>query len=553
MPIVPVAPRTQRAVQLIGPDQLQWNPHKPVFSPGPRQFLCRVDVVGLCFSDLKLLKQFSAHVRKSPVTGGIDPAILHEFPGYVPGDAPTVPGHEPVVEIVSVGAAVKRFKPGERYFIQADWRWISTALSNAAFGYNFEGALQEYVLLDERVVISPEGESMLLPAPVGDRSAAAYGLVEPWACVEQSYQVRERTTLKPGGQLLVVADVPVNGPALDRLLRGSARPERITWMGLPQGRPDHARTFDRMEDLPERAFDDVIYFGHNPETVERLFKRIARQGLFLLCLSGGVLGRLVETGLGAVHYLGLRLAGTPGSDPAEALAVIPGTGEIRPRDVIQIVGAGGPMGVMHVMRNLCQGIPDVTVIAADLSEERLAALNRIAVPCAAGRGVSYRALNTKIEPAVERVDYCVILAPIPRLVAEAVLRAAPRGIVNIFAGIPADQGGAIDLDRYVRNGLYFIGTSGSLLDDMKIVLAKVQDGSLDTNVSVAAVSGLEGAMDGIRAVERQAIAGKIMVYPKCRGLGLTLLADLPANIKDRMVQGIWTQAAEAALLEQYAN
>jgi len=193
------------------------------------------------------------------------------------------------------------------------------------------------------------------------------------------------------------------------------------------------------------------------------------------------------------------------------------------------------------------------VIAADLSEERLAALNRIAVPCAAGRGVSYRALNSKTEPAVERVDYCVILAPIPRLVAEAVLRAAPRGIVNIFAGIPADQGGAIDLDRYVRNGLYFIGTSGSLLDDMKIVLAKVQDGSLDTNVSVAAVSGLEGAMDGIRAVERQAIAGKIMVYPKCRGLGLTLLADLPANIKDRMVQGIWTQAAEAALLEQYAN
>ena len=45
-------PQTQRAVQLVGPDQLQINDAKPVHEPGPHQVLGRVEVVGLCFSDL---------------------------------------------------------------------------------------------------------------------------------------------------------------------------------------------------------------------------------------------------------------------------------------------------------------------------------------------------------------------------------------------------------------------------------------------------------------------------------------------------------------------
>ena len=98
-------PEHQQAVQLTAPDQLVLNTQKPVLKPGPRQILCRVDVVGLCFSDLKLLKQFAGHVRKSEVVSGIDPAVLAEIPTYVPGDKPTVPGHEPVVTVVAAGAS----------------------------------------------------------------------------------------------------------------------------------------------------------------------------------------------------------------------------------------------------------------------------------------------------------------------------------------------------------------------------------------------------------------------------------------------------------------
>ena len=65
-------PKQQRAVQLVGPDQLRINETKAVFEPGPDQVLGRVEVVGLCFSDLKLLKQFSGHARKSSITAGID-------------------------------------------------------------------------------------------------------------------------------------------------------------------------------------------------------------------------------------------------------------------------------------------------------------------------------------------------------------------------------------------------------------------------------------------------------------------------------------------------
>ena len=89
----PPLPATQFAVQLVGPDRLVLNRAKPVLHPGPHQVLAQIEAVGLCFSDLKLLKRFADHPRKGPVVSGLDPKILAEIPSYVPGDLPTVPGH----------------------------------------------------------------------------------------------------------------------------------------------------------------------------------------------------------------------------------------------------------------------------------------------------------------------------------------------------------------------------------------------------------------------------------------------------------------------------
>ncbi|MGA2497632.1 MAG: alcohol dehydrogenase catalytic domain-containing protein, partial [Tepidisphaeraceae bacterium] len=156
-------PETQYAVQLVGPSQLKLNPAKEVFKPGPHQVLAKVECVGLCFSDLKLLKQFDQHPRKSIVLKGLDADALAEMPNYVPGSKPTVPGHEVTCRIVAVGKKVKQHKVGERCLVQTDYRDLPTAGSASAFGYNFEGALQEYVLMDERVVIDKSGERFLIP------------------------------------------------------------------------------------------------------------------------------------------------------------------------------------------------------------------------------------------------------------------------------------------------------------------------------------------------------------------------------------------------------
>ncbi|MBM3858875.1 MAG: alcohol dehydrogenase [Verrucomicrobia bacterium] len=493
-------PKTQRAVQLIGPDQLALNESKPVPAPGPYQVLCEVEVVGLCFSDLKLLKQFTGHLRKNEISAGLDKNVLAEIPSYCPGTKPTVPGHETVVRVVAAGDKVKQAKIGGRYLVQTDYRWLPTPGSCAAFGYNFEGALQEYVLMDERAITSPEGESMLLPVPE-DISASAIALVEPWACVENSYAQVQRRELKPGGKRLVVR------------------------------KPD---------DITAGQFDDVIYYGSDPGVVEKLFASVAVNGLLVLCQCGGTFGRPVTTQVGRVHYGNIRIVGTTGNDVDAALAAIPATSEVRPGDTVNIVGAAGPMGMMHVIRVLSLGLPGVTVFAGDLNDERLAVLKRICEPVAKQNGVTLHPYNPQKGPLAEPCRYIVIMAPVPALVTQAVQNAAPGAIINIFAGIPADKTAAIDLDAYIAKQMYFIGTSGSVLEDMKAVLAKVVSRRLDTNLSVAAISGLDAAVEGIRAVEKNLLPGKILVYPSCKGLGLTSLGD-----------AVWDKQAEEALLARF--
>jgi threonine dehydrogenase-like Zn-dependent dehydrogenase len=547
-------PEKQRAVQLVAPDQLRVNDAKPVFQPGPHQVLCQVEVCGLCFSDLKLLKQFSGHARKSEITAGIDIAALAQMPHYVPGEKPVVPGHETVVRIVKVGPGVKRFKVGERYLVQTDYRWLPTKSSNAAFGYNFEGALQEYVLVDERVITAPDGESMFIPAPE-DLSASAIALCEPWACVEDAYVEKQRRTFKRNGKTLIVADdesvwiseftrPPEGGtPSMGQVTY--TKPSAFSGTGFQP-------VSDRQDACA--TFDDVIYFGSDAAVCEKLFANVGTSGLFVIVQGGKKFGRPVVTAVGRVHYGGIRIVGTTGNNVADALAAIPATAEIRPNDKINIVGAAGPMGTMHVIRDLCQGVPGVTVFAGDLSDERLAALRKLSEPLAQKNKLTLKTYNPSKDRLAEKFNYIVLMAPVPALVAQAVKDAAPRAIINIFAGIPADKTAEIDLDAYIEKQCYFIGTSGSTLDDMKAVLKKVAARQLDTNLSVAAIAGLDGAVDGIRAVEQNTMPGKIIVYPFARGLKLTALTEAGKEhpgVAKALNDGQWNKNAEEALKKEF--
>jgi threonine dehydrogenase-like Zn-dependent dehydrogenase len=533
-------PKTQHAVQLIGPGELKLNRSKPVPTPGPHEILVRVEAVGLCFSDLKLLKQFHDHARKSEVIAGIEKTVLAGIQSYLPGSAPVVPGHEVVCRIVAIGDQVKKHKVGERCLVQTDYRQLPTAAgSNAAFGYNFDGGLQEYTLLDERVVIAPDGDRFLIPVSE-ERGASAIALVEPWACVEDSYVTVERIRIKPKGRLAIVV-------AEGREAKG------VKESYSPQGEPAEVRTLSPTEvaSLPNESFDDIVYFGADRATIEVLNDKLAPGGIINLVLGGQRIGELASVGVGRVHYGGTRWVGTTGHDASESYWHIPTNGEVRAHDRVLVVGAGGPMGQMHVIRDVCLNVPGVSVVGTDLDDARLETLRTKAEPLAKASGATLRLVNPKQTPLAEKFTYFALMAPVGALVASAIQNADQVAIINIFAGIPAPTKHPLDLDAYIEKHCFMFGTSGSTIDDMRIVLRKVERDGFDTNASVDAISGMAGAIDGIASVENRTLAGKIIVYPMLHGVGLIPLNELGRHfptVAEKLDDNKWTREAEQELL-----
>jgi threonine dehydrogenase-like Zn-dependent dehydrogenase len=541
-------PATQHAIQFVGADQVVHNPAKAMYPLGPRQLLLKSEACGICFSDTKLLHAFTNHPRKSEVLSGLTPEELAEIPSYKPGAEPGVPGHEPVGRIVAVGSDVRHHKVGERVLVQTDYRHLPTASSNAAFGYNFEGALQEYVVLDERVIMDPAtGERFLIPVSDGP-SASAVALIEPWACVEAAYAWGERTTLKVGGRLLVVADA-VDG--LDDLI-AQAAPGSITVVGAVD--VVGATSVASVSDL-EGTFDDIVYVGADADTVEALGSRIGFGGVLDVVLAGGEFDRRVKIDVGRVHYDLIRYTGTAGTNAADGYARIPAQCELREGDRIAIVGAAGPMGLMHTVRTAVSGVPGISMDAVDVDDARLAHLAAVVAPVAEANGVPATFRNSRTAPLEGGYTYIAAMVPAPFLIAQAVDIAGEGAIVNAFAGFAIGTMAELDLTAIATKGIYLVGTSGSRIQDMETMLAKVEDGTLDTNVSLWAITGMAGVADGIDAVTNRTSGGKIMVYPMLPDLGMVRLDELAEKLPTvaaAMADGRWTKAAEAALLASQA-
>jgi len=532
-------PETQHAVQLIGPNELTLNTSKPVPTPGPHEILVKVEAVGLCFSDLKLLKQFDSHPRKSDVVRGIDADILKSVQSYVPGNKPVVPGHEVVCHIVAIGDAVKHHQVGERCLVQTDYRQLPTAYSNSAFGYNFDGGLQEYTLVDERVVVGPDGQRFLIPAGQ-QKSASAVALVEPWACVEDSYVTKERQRIKAGGKLLVVAADGREVVGVNESFSSDGEPAEVINISP-----------DEVDELADEYFDDIVYFGSDKSTLEALNDKLTTSGIINVVLGGMKIGELVSVGVGRVHYGLTRWIGTVGIDASDSYATIPNDGEVRPHDKVLVVGAGGPMGQMHVIRDVCLNLPGISVVGTDFDNNRLESLLTKAMPMAEANKVSLKLVNPQENPLNGTFSYFALMAPVGALVASSIADADNGAIINIFAGIPAPTRHDLDLDMYIEKGCFMFGTSGSTIDDMRIVLGKLEEDQLNTNSSVDAVSGMVGAIEGLSCVENRSLAGKIIVYPMLRNVGLIPLdkmAEEFPTVAKKLNGGMWTRAAEEELL-----
>ena len=550
-------PATEHPIQIVEAGRVVHNREKAVPQPGPHQVLMRMEACGLCFSDTKLLHAFTSHPRKGAVLSGLDADVLAEIPSYTPGPIFTVPGHEAVGRIVAVGDKVSRHRVGERCLVQTDYRHLLTAAANAAFGYNFEGGLQQYVLLDERMIIERETDERFLIPVAEEPSASAVALVEPWACVEASYVYRERPGPLCGGRLLVVAD---EGHSLDGLaaILDRARPAQLTAVlaDAPQRRTFEtagavATTAADIASVPRAAFDDVVYFGADAATLEALQDCLAFAGLLNVVTGGVSIDRPIAVDVGRVHYDLTRWTGTVGKSATEGYVGLPADGEVRSGDRMAVIGAAGPMGLMHVVRAASAGLQNLVITSIDIDDARLSHLERATRPIALSRGVELQVVNSKTTEVGPGFSYIALMVPSPALVGQAVNLAGRGCRINIFAGFASGTRAAVDLNQYLARRCYFLGTSGSVIPDMKAVLRKLESGELDTNISLDAVAGFEGVADALAAIEGRTAAGKIMVYPSLPDMGLVLLSELGERfptVEARLNDGRWTKAAELELL-----
>ncbi|MDO5727061.1 MAG: alcohol dehydrogenase, partial [Bowdeniella nasicola] len=120
-----------------------------------------------------------------------------------------------------------------------------------------------------------------------------------------------------------------------------------------------------------------------------------------------------------------------------------------------------------------------------------------------------------------------------------------------FAGIPAGRTAEIDMQAVIERRIFMIGTSGSDVSDMRTVVRKIEQGDYDTTISLDAVTGMAGFKDAIQSVIDRTSGGKIMVFPQLHDLPLlrlSELADALPEVAEHLDGGLWTAAAEAALL-----
>jgi threonine dehydrogenase-like Zn-dependent dehydrogenase len=233
---------------------------------------------------------------------------------------------------------------------------------------------------------------------------------------------------------------------------------------------------------------------------------------------------------------------------------------------VWLCGGAGPMGQMHLVRTFALKIagqtPNLkTVLLTDISDARLASVQERYAGMAKQAQVEFVTLNPNNPDYEQRLtglapegfDFLVALCPVPPVIEAALKRLRQYGVVNLFAGFKRGEG-ALNMGEIHYDQITISGNSGSRIDDMKEVLRKVQAGRLNTNSSAYAVVGLEGAKEGVLWVRDGKAFNKILIYPQCKDLPLTPVADLadqlpfPAEVREEVRRGMWSNRAEEVLL-----
>lgn len=564
----------------------------PTPRPAPTQLLVRMDAVGICYSDLKIVRLGEQH-----------PKIRRDLRRH-----PVVMGHEIACTIAAVGEHLQhRFLPGERYVVQAD---VYRNGKNMAIGYALDGGFTQYGLITEPALFGDDG-CYLLRCPE-HLSYAEAALVEPWACVVASYRLRPRPTPRPNARWLVILphshEVRYRCRALESLQverdggialivhdpRGNPLMDAFLKTAQRLGMRTHTLTVEPApcltgEWLPEvkarftsgEGFDDVLLFGEpTPSLLKACIDALAYGGHLSFTCHRPLPPVAVD--IGRLHYDRLMIMGTISWDITDAWSRTRSTA-LQPNESLLILGAGGPMGQMHLHYALSQPDPPERIVLVDRHAERLSVLKAIAdqlrkeSPLTLTKGGEgsgsggtqppelhfYNAAGVPPERQQEELrafspfgySQIMCLSSAPEAVALAYPLLGDGGVLNLFAGIPRGVELALDLTPLATRHLRLMGSSGSSMSDMAHCLQLTADGVLPVRRVLSAVGGLNALPEALQAVQAHRYTGKVVLFPNLPELPLMGLDELPHQLPEvahHLEDGrFWTPAAEHALFEYY--
>jgi threonine dehydrogenase-like Zn-dependent dehydrogenase len=529
----------------------------PMPAYGPDELLIRHDACGVCFSDFKVVRAGQGH-----------PRIYRDMKAD-----PVVLGHEVALTVVGVGEHLSdQYGVGDRFIVQAD---IYVDGVGYAYGYEIQGGQSQYSVIGQRVLDGDAGNYLI---PV--RAATGYAetaLIEPWTCVLTAYRLDYRTRLKSGGTTWIIgADRRDERPyTISEGFEDASHPDCLLLTNVPEHFARWLRT--RAEALgveivtvpstsdtllPPLAVDevdDVVLLGAEPELIEAASPSLAKFGVFAI-IADEPLPRQVAVDVGRVHYNRWLYVGGQEPDIARAYADTPARASLKPGGRAWFVGAGGPMGRLHVQRAIeIPGSP-ATILCTARTNQRLPTVEAIYRDDAEAKDIRFVCTSLEDEDydrtvgelGREAFDDIVVLAPSPSAIEEAAEYLAPGGVMNIFAGVKRGTKVRLDLSDVYLKDKRFIGHSGLTTENMRIALEQVESGEFSPNRLVAAVGSLEAFPEGLRAVKDGDFSGKVVIYPHVKALPLTPLPDLEERLPSvyaKLRNGReWTREAEEEFL-----
>lgn len=537
----------------------------PMPEPGPDQILVRVDAVGLCFSDVKLIKQGGAHPKLYNRDLRLEPTRL---------------GHEASLTVVKVGENLtEKYFPKQRLAIQPD---IYVNKVATAYGYTIPGGLIQYHLIGKEIFDADDPEYLIPVKPELGYSESA--LTEPWACVEAAYTQRRR--LSPLDRGLMWIDGPGESTQSYSFSKGLNKASKILLSNsnaqirqlVQDGKKPEAEVVDlgslSLEENPEffekeskgKGFDDIILLApESAKFVSEVAKTIAFRGS-LNIVSDQPLDGLAVVDAGRMHYHYTTFIGTNGTDIGGAYGEERNRSELMVDGLTVVVGGAGPMGQMHVQRALEMVPGPKAVVVSDINDERLEALRISGESIAEKNGKKLVLVNTMKEGADlvasvrelsegKMAEDVVVCVPNAKLMQDAALLLGKDGMLNFFAGVPNGTEIEIDLNNLFLNNMQLTGTSGSSVDDQKIVISKTLSHQLSTNLSVAAIGGLKEAVAGMDAMMAGTFTGKIIIYPQLEDLPLLSMSEVvekyPKVAEKMGANQSWSKAAEQVLISEF--